>query len=117
MRTRCVALIALVGLMVSSCEVRENYNSISINDLRKMQRFDASIKEVILRDVGGNGGIDFVAILLKTQKGERYAIHPVNISSNLIAFARTLKEGASYEFPGVLLEYEEKHGALTPSAD
>jgi len=117
MRTRCVALIALVGLMVSSCEVRENYNSVPINDLRKMQRFDASIEEVILRDVGGNGEIDFVAILLRTHKGERYAIHPVSISSNLVAFARSLKEGASYEFPSVLLEYEEKHGVLTPSTD
>jgi hypothetical protein len=99
-------VIAAIG-----CKPTTKYRQISFLQLEQHKTFKATVISISIYDFGsGPGpGLD-VNIFLQAEQGERIAIGSERSPLVVADFARTLRGGATYEFPKIWLEYKAIHG-------
>lgn len=105
---RAMALVA-IALLAVSCTKTEQCQALTLSNLRQMQSFTAKVDTVVvIPSISPTNST--VAIVLRTVDGKCHVIDHLNASSRLADFAKSLKEGNSYEFPKTLLSFEDSRG-------
>lgn len=92
--------------LLTGCAKGPSYTNIELSALEQGRPFTAEVEYI---EVSGHSEPPMgrvVIIALRTRDGDRVAIGGSNATPELAAFARTLKRGATYEFPKVWIEFK-----------
>jgi hypothetical protein len=114
------AVYAIMALLLSlpalpGCSRRHTYRGLDRQALSEgAPRFRAQVETIYFADLSpghaadfSKGGKDIVVIIgLKTEEGDRVSMGGDGPSDDLVAFARSLKRGATYEFPKAWLDFK-----------
>jgi hypothetical protein len=86
------------------------YQRIPLAELRQMQSFKAKVEGVMVEDLSAHGEGMVVFVSLKTEDGRRVSLGGERAKASMIEFIRSFEKGRTYEFPKVLLEFEQRTG-------
>jgi hypothetical protein len=101
---RIAVLVFCIGAIVlTAC--RQKQILLTTAELEMRSPFSATVETVYVHEKpSGN----VVAINLKSSNGEKLSFGGPSVGQDVVAFARTLKNGESYEFPKTWLDYKAK---------
>ncbi len=105
-------LLVAISLALSGASCKKHYTGIPVAQLRQMTPFNAKVESTTVQDISKLGEGMLAVVWLKTEDGRRSAIGGERSKPGMVQFVQSLKDGETYAFPQVLLDFE-KSSSLT----
>ena len=104
-----IILVLYLVICVFGCKRSYVYQDINLSDLRSKTNFVGRIETLtVFTNFAGIGNLVTIGIVAPGE--ERVAIGDSSVSDDFVAFAKSLQAGQNYEFPKVLMEFENRLG-------
>jgi hypothetical protein len=103
-------LVVVVMMAAASCT--RHYSGLTVSQVQQMAPFKATVEKITVGESfkkDADVGL-VVFVWLKTENGKRVSIGGRKATVEMLAFARSLRQGHTYSFPQVLSDYEKSTG-------